>query len=278
MGGVEDDRRLVRQGLLRRGRRTTSSTTCMAVARRRSTPRRCSTCARSPTVLHLPHDAGLDTAVQPRGFRLLHKIPRLPEHRRRPRGRAVRAPAEDHARRRAGPRRGRRRRRSPRPGDQGRSRPPGRDVDPRALRLTALRFGRWLQLVGRARVRRPRSSASRLRGDGGEPVEAIHARPDGPADARGWCCIPTSWGCARCSTTCAAGSRRTASRCARPSRSRTSATATSSTPPARMDTGEGPRRLARSSATSSAPPTASSCTTTSPTSRSSGSAWAGCTR
>jgi diadenylate cyclase len=30
-------------------------------------------------VLHLPHDAGLDTAVQPRGYRLLHKIPRLPD-------------------------------------------------------------------------------------------------------------------------------------------------------------------------------------------------------
>ena len=30
-------------------------------------------------VLHLPHDTGLDTAVQPHGYRLLHKIPRLPE-------------------------------------------------------------------------------------------------------------------------------------------------------------------------------------------------------
>jgi diadenylate cyclase len=30
-------------------------------------------------VLQLPHDTGLDTAVQPRGFRLLHKIPRVPE-------------------------------------------------------------------------------------------------------------------------------------------------------------------------------------------------------
>jgi diadenylate cyclase len=30
-------------------------------------------------VLRLPHDTGLDTAVQPRGFRLLHKIPRIPE-------------------------------------------------------------------------------------------------------------------------------------------------------------------------------------------------------
>ena len=31
------------------------------------------------SVLHLPSDASLETAVQPRGFRLLHKIPRLPE-------------------------------------------------------------------------------------------------------------------------------------------------------------------------------------------------------
>jgi diadenylate cyclase len=30
-------------------------------------------------VLHLPVDVALETAVQPRGFRLLHKIPRIPE-------------------------------------------------------------------------------------------------------------------------------------------------------------------------------------------------------
>ena len=30
-------------------------------------------------VLRLPRDTGLDTAVQARGYRLLHKIPRLPE-------------------------------------------------------------------------------------------------------------------------------------------------------------------------------------------------------
>ena len=30
-------------------------------------------------VLHLPTDVGIDSALQPRGFRLLHKIPRLPE-------------------------------------------------------------------------------------------------------------------------------------------------------------------------------------------------------
>ena len=31
------------------------------------------------TVLHLPPTVDLDSAVQPRGFRLLHKIPRVPE-------------------------------------------------------------------------------------------------------------------------------------------------------------------------------------------------------
>ena len=30
-------------------------------------------------MLHLPNGVGLDSPVQPRGFRLLHKIPRLPE-------------------------------------------------------------------------------------------------------------------------------------------------------------------------------------------------------
>jgi diadenylate cyclase len=31
------------------------------------------------SVLRLPSDAGIDQALQPRGFRLLHKIPRIPE-------------------------------------------------------------------------------------------------------------------------------------------------------------------------------------------------------
>jgi diadenylate cyclase len=30
-------------------------------------------------VLHLPGATGIDQALQPRGFRLLHKIPRIPE-------------------------------------------------------------------------------------------------------------------------------------------------------------------------------------------------------
>jgi diadenylate cyclase len=31
------------------------------------------------SLLHLPADVSLDAPIQPRGFRLLHKIPRIPE-------------------------------------------------------------------------------------------------------------------------------------------------------------------------------------------------------
>ena len=57
----------------------------------RTRSRGCSTCG--PSV-------GIDSALQPRGFRLLHKIPRLPEIGLRARGRPLREPAEDHAGRR----------------------------------------------------------------------------------------------------------------------------------------------------------------------------------
>jgi diadenylate cyclase len=76
MGGVEDDRRLVAKdyygvgeweldGVLGRLARLDDETLLdlEAVA----------------TVLHLPPTLDLDSAVQPRGFRLLHKIPRVPE-------------------------------------------------------------------------------------------------------------------------------------------------------------------------------------------------------
>jgi diadenylate cyclase len=76
MGGVEDDRRLVAKDyygvgewglddVLGRLARLDDETLLdlEAVA----------------TVLHLPPTLDLDSAVQPRGFRLLHKIPRVPE-------------------------------------------------------------------------------------------------------------------------------------------------------------------------------------------------------
>ena len=50
-------------------------------------------------VLHLAADVGLDTALQPRGFRLLHKIPRLPESSSDHVVERFAQPAEDHARR-----------------------------------------------------------------------------------------------------------------------------------------------------------------------------------
>ena len=124
-------------------------------------------------VLHLPHDAGLDTAVQPRGYRLLHKIPRLPEL------------VADHVVERfahlqkimragvAGPRRGRRRRRGARPRDQGRPGAPRRDLHPRALRLS------WPWLHSRKGRSRPRSSGSRSAVTVASRSRRSTPRPDG---------------------------------------------------------------------------------------------------
>ena len=110
MGGVEDDRRLVRQGLLRRrrptGARTTSSSALAdldtddaarpARGRRRAAP----PARRRPR--HLGPAARLPPAAQD---------PAAARDRRRPRRRAVLQPAEDHAGEHRRPRRGRRRRR-----------------------------------------------------------------------------------------------------------------------------------------------------------------------
>ena len=77
-GGVEDDRRLVGTDYFvesdapharRRHQRSSPS----------SPTKTCSTCASSPALLGLPPDMDLDSSVQPRGYRLLDKIPRLPE-------------------------------------------------------------------------------------------------------------------------------------------------------------------------------------------------------
>ena len=79
MGGVEDDRRLVIRDYFhedddvapRRGPGRPRPT---------STPTTCSTSGRSADALHLPDGAAdLDEPLQPRGYRLLAKIPRLPE-------------------------------------------------------------------------------------------------------------------------------------------------------------------------------------------------------
>ena len=77
-GGVEDDRRLV-------GRTTSSSrpsgrsthVTAQLAEHRRRRPARPP--RRSSSLLGLPTELDLDSSVQPRGYRLLSKIPRLPE-------------------------------------------------------------------------------------------------------------------------------------------------------------------------------------------------------
>ncbi len=87
------------------------------------------------SVLHLPTELDLDSSLQPRGYRLLSKIPRLPEDDRGPRHRALRHAAQGDAREPRRSRRGRRGRRSACPRDQGRTLPGRGDVDPRSLRV-----------------------------------------------------------------------------------------------------------------------------------------------
>ena len=85
------------------------------------------------SLLGLPPEMDLDSSVQPRGYRLLNRIPRLPEIDRRPRDRAVRPAPEDHARQHLRSRERRGRGRGPGPGDQGRPRACRRELHPRPL-------------------------------------------------------------------------------------------------------------------------------------------------
>ena len=120
IGGVEDDRRLVAKDYFQSQRPTASSTTCMHRARRARRRELLDLEPSSPACCTSPPSIDLDSALQPRGFRLLHKIPRLPElvsdhvvDRFANLQKIMRA---EHRR----PRRGRRRRRGAGPGDQGR--------------------------------------------------------------------------------------------------------------------------------------------------------------
>jgi hypothetical protein len=111
-----------------RGRPSPSST--------RSRPRTCSTSPSSPRPSATPRSGAARPAVSPRGFRLLARVPRLPDVVARPPRRALRRSAEaprGQHRRPAG-RRGRRRDACPL-GARG-SVAPGRVEHPRALRLT----------------------------------------------------------------------------------------------------------------------------------------------
>jgi diadenylate cyclase len=77
MGGVEDDRRLFAKDYFSEAAEYELHDAMQALATLDT--EELLDLREAAAVLHLPHDAGLDTALQPRGYRLLHKIPRLPE-------------------------------------------------------------------------------------------------------------------------------------------------------------------------------------------------------
>jgi diadenylate cyclase len=77
MGGVEDDRRLVAKDYYTHEADWELSDVLSRLAR--LDDETLLDLERVAEGLHLPSSFDLETAVQPRGFRLLHKIPRLPE-------------------------------------------------------------------------------------------------------------------------------------------------------------------------------------------------------
>ena len=77
VGGVEDDRRLVAKDYLHDDDRFGLVEVMDALAA--LDDEELLDVAAVAAVLHLSPSVGIDSALQPRGFRLLHKIPRLPE-------------------------------------------------------------------------------------------------------------------------------------------------------------------------------------------------------
>ncbi len=77
MGGVEDDRRLVAKDYLVDGDGVDTRSVLNVLAELETES--LLDVREVAEVLNLPRGVGLDTSVQARGFRLLHKIPRLPE-------------------------------------------------------------------------------------------------------------------------------------------------------------------------------------------------------
>jgi diadenylate cyclase len=77
MGGVEDDRRLVAKDYAAEG--TDSSLDELMHHLSLLTTEELLDLKEVASVLHLPPGFGLDAPLQPHGYRLLHKIPRLPE-------------------------------------------------------------------------------------------------------------------------------------------------------------------------------------------------------
>ena len=189
MGGVEDDRRLVIQDYFHEERDWHLDEAMDALAELDTED--LLDLKTVAAMLHLPGGAPTSTpALQPRGYRLLSKIPRLPERHRAHR-RALRQPAEDHAGHHRRPRRRRGRRRDPGPGHQGRPGPPGRDAASSTATADSLTAG------GRRGVAPPTAVTSHVAGRNPcasrcRPARRELASPTAPVGA--WCSPPTSVG------------------------------------------------------------------------------------
>ena len=151
--GVDIERELVIRDYLPVGRRSRTPESVLARLESLSSIELVDPAA-AARALGLGTGEHLDGAVAPRGYRLLAKVPRLPEHRRGPPGRALRHPAEAALRRHRRPAGRRRRRRAARPQRARGPLPAGRVDDPRAVRLD--RGPRWLSGGRRVRPLRAR--------------------------------------------------------------------------------------------------------------------------
>ena len=210
MGGVDDDRRLVMRDYFHEEADWHLDEAHGRAGRPRA-PRSCSTSRRWPRRCTCPGGtADLDASVQPRGYRLLATIPRLPESvidrivdRFGNLQKIMRATIDDlddvdgvgeH----------------PGPGHQGGPVPPGRVEHPRPLQLTPPRRPSWRSTR--------RTCGMRITLPSGTPAEL--ARPDGPADPGPGASSPTSAGLRPLFDDLVrpAGRRATAGRCARSSR------------------------------------------------------------
>ena len=156
--GVEAERELVVRDYQAGGRRTKPAEEILAELEG-LLPTELVDIAAVAQALGLGQGEHLDGAVTPRGHRLLAKVPRLPDPRGRPAGRALRDPAEAALGQRRGPAGGRRRRRAPGPQRARGPLPAGGVQHPRALRLSTRsrpkrRGAKRLRSVAQTRRRR----------------------------------------------------------------------------------------------------------------------------
>ena len=159
MAGVDADRELIARDYVPTGRRARTAATVLRELAELSAVDLLdlTQVARAMGLPSTPE--GQEGAVSPRGYRLLARVPRIPEPHPRPRRRALRRPAEAAGRLRRGPAGRRRRRREPGPGGARGHLAAGRGLDHRPLQLSRRRqlmvnWVAWPVRPGQQRVQR----------------------------------------------------------------------------------------------------------------------------